>query len=480
MPKIELPQGSHYAVMWGIPEKYAGMTSAMLHRSRAFVRLAGVDVTIVTYEFREDYDLVRKQLRDRGDLIDGMAMINLWEDLRDWDDARLKASMNSFVEGADSTFAPLPADFEREHPLRAVSHDEKGQISQVDYFRTDGTLLASDRRQVPGPKSRSVTLCDRSGAPIGTWQRVWDLYWFWLDSLPREPVAWFIVDSKTSANHFSHYQRPDAVSMYLVHGSHLAPGSKRPHGDLTPGRKQSFENLDKWDAAVLLTQQQLDDVDLLLGEGANRYVCPNGRQLPDALDNLDRPSNKGAMLASLTKRKRVSHAVKAIALANTGLWLGRTKGAKPTLDIYGDGVRRPLIEKLIARVKQTNNVTVHGYVDKAAARLQTASYSILTSTQEGQPLAITESMAAGCIPISYDIPYGPADVITDGVDGYLLTESDIKGLARRIKKISRSTPAQLEPMRRAAFQRAQDFNDNHVTQRWADIMNSALAAKSTR
>ena len=32
---------------------------------------------------------------------------------------------------------------------------------------------------------------------------------------------------------------------------------------------------------------------------------------------------------------------------------------------------------------------------------------------------LVESMASGCIPIAYDIDYGPSDIITDGVDGFL-------------------------------------------------------------
>jgi hypothetical protein len=64
--QITLPPGHHYAVMWGIPDNYAGMTNSMLHRSRAFVELAGTDVTILTYEHRDDYDAVRAHLRERG------------------------------------------------------------------------------------------------------------------------------------------------------------------------------------------------------------------------------------------------------------------------------------------------------------------------------------------------------------------------------------------------------------------------------
>ena len=88
MTEIALPSGHHYAVTWDIPDKYAGMTNSMLHRSRAFVELAGTDVTILTYAHRDDFDVVRQRLRDRGAMIDGMHIANVWEDLRSWDDDR--------------------------------------------------------------------------------------------------------------------------------------------------------------------------------------------------------------------------------------------------------------------------------------------------------------------------------------------------------------------------------------------------------
>lgn len=477
MSEVSLPPGSHYAVMWGIPEKYAGMTSAMLHRSRAFVRLANTPVTIVTYEFRDDYAAVRKQLADRGDMIDGISLINLWEDLRSWDPARLAASAPAFDEDPSATFSPLDQRGDHAHPVRNTLRRSDGHIDQVDYFRSDGSLLVSDRRDITDGPQRAVTLCDHDGKPLGTWRTVWKLYHFWLDSLPRDPMAYFIVDSKTSANHFASYKRPDAVTMHLVHGSHLS-GTSRPHGEPNPGRKYTFERLDQWDAAVLLTQQQLDDVTIAYGPGTNRYVCPNGRDVPATMPPMDRPSHTGAMLASLTNRKRVSHAIKAISGA-TDRWSRLLRRPRPHLDIFGDGPRRKALRKTLETTRPRPSVTFHGYVDDAQQRLRLASFSLLTSTSEGQPLALIESMAAGCIPISYDIPYGPADVITDGVDGFLVDDADISALASRIRWIASKSPAELAPMREAGFARAQDFQDSTVTARWADIMSSAAAGKAS-
>jgi len=474
MPQIAMPAGRHYALMWGIPDNYAGMTNAMLHRSKAFVELAGAQVSIVTYEFREDYDAIRQSLRDRGALIDGMTVINLWEDLKTWDDGRLQSAKATFTESPEDTFAPLGTRGDHAHPLRNVLLDKDGEIEQVDYFREDGTLLASDRRQVPAKRNRSVTLCDESGEPMGTWRSVWDLYHFWLDSLPRDPIAWFFADSKTSANHLVGYRRDDVVTVHIVHGSHVEPGKGSSPTDIIASRKHVFDRLHQWDAAVFLTQHQLDDVEKLLGHGSNRYVCPNGRKVPATPPPFERPSDRGVMLASLTKRKQIDHAIRAMSKA------GRIKLRRPQLDIYGRGPQQKALKARVLIQTPKPLVTLRGYMPDAVQQFADASFSLLTSNNEAFGLVLVESMALGCIPISYDMPYGPAEIITNGVDGFVVPADDIGALAKAIRTVAGMKPVELVPMREAAYRRAQDFNDEHITAQWAAIMKSALESKTER
>lgn len=472
MPTLELPAGHHYAVTWGIPDDYAGMTNALLHRSRAFARLTGSDVTVVTYEFREDYDEIRRRLRERGHLSDGVHLVNLWEDLRGWDDAALARATAVTKPDAAASFQPLDDRGDHAHPLRNVLLTEDGEVDQIDYFREDGTLLLSDRRvDSPWTKPRTLTLCDTRGEPVGTFGHVWDLYHFWLDSLPREPVAWFLADSKTSANHLVKYHRDDAVVIHVVHGSHLKPGTGRPLGELQPSRQRSFEMLDQWDGVVFLTQQQLDDVDTLLGPGPHRYVVPQGRSVPAELPSGERSGRQGVMLTSLTKRKQIDHAIRAMSMVKALPW------KRPRLDVWGQGHVRDALQKRITRTKAP--VSLRGYSDHAAREFENASFSLLTSDNEAFGLVIVESMGHGCLPISYDLAYGPGEIITDGVDGFLVPANDVEALAEAIRRVTRMSEQELRPLREAAHRRALDFTDEHVTARWIDVMTTVGAAKTT-
>jgi poly(glycerol-phosphate) alpha-glucosyltransferase len=456
--------------MWGIPDQYAGMTASMLQRSRAFVKFAGVDVTILTYEHRNDYDEVRDRLRGSGAMVDGMRLANMWEDLRSWNDDQLKAAVTTFHGPVPDAWEPLGERGVAPGPLIQELRRESGRHTQIDYFRADGTMLASDQRHGVDFSERSVILCDTSGQPLGSWRWVSRLYWLWLDSLPRDPVAWIIADSKTSANPLIQYDRPDVAKLHVVRGSHLKRIHGRPTNKLGRSRRAVMENLDAWDAVVFLTKTQRDDVASMMGPRRNLQVIPNSRNVPGELTNAKRPTGRGVMLSSLVERKRIQHAIRAMADAR-----GRRLWWKGKLDVWGRG---PLKRKLTLLIRKRNSpVKLRGYSTSAADAFTTASFSLLTSSAEAFANVLIESMGRGCIPISYDIPYGPSDIITHGVDGFLVPNGDIEALAAQIREIVAASPADLVAMREAGYKRALDFSDEHVMELWSALMAEIAARR---
>lgn len=469
VPAYTLPPGHHYALLWGIPDNFAGMTNSVMHRSRGFVREAGAEVTILTLEYRDDYDAVRRRLRERGAMIDGMHLRNMWEDILGWDDEQLSVATEGAGQGDTKGFKPLGDRGEIEGPLVRRLRDESGAIQQADYFRPNGTLLASDRVRGRKSRRRSITLCDSSGNPVVTWRRARYLYFRWLDTLPRDPTAYLICDSKTPATHITHYRRPDVVTIHVVRGSHLRAGSGRPDGLLKPGREHTMRNLAQWDAIVFLTEEQRRDVETLLGAQENLHVIPNNRPVPTAVPNLDRSSRRGVMLASLIDRKQVGHAIRAMKLA------GRVRGRRIRLDVWGRGPKTRRM-KTLARLLRAP-VKIHGYSETAIHEFEKASFSLLTSASEAFANVLIESMGRGCIPISYASPYGPADIITHGVDGFLVPHNDIVALAQQIHAVAAMKSKDLEPLRLAAHQRALQFTD--FTGRWSALLRRLEPTKTS-
>lgn len=481
LPNVpSLPGGYHCSVTWGIPTEFGGMTSALLHRSRAFIREAGIPVDVLTFAWSLDYSDVRCQLEMAGELIPGLRLRNLWEELCQLTEDQLHAPKPGRTVVAD--FAPIGAheDFFDEvsggylrRRIRYAS-DQKTEL-QVDYFRPDGSLVVADRRDIETKGTlggRLVTLCGLDGSPVASWNQIWPLYLFWLDRVVAARKSFMIIDSKSTANFMTRYRRDNVVTMHLVHNSHMASGAVPPYGELSPTRKYVFERLSSFDSVVFLTESQKKDVDLVLDSPENTCVIPNSRPTSTATQpEQGHNPQLGVILGSLNGRKRIDHAVRALAEAR------ESSGVGYMLDIYGQGPDRAALQRLIKRSGLEGHATLRGYAMGAREEFARASFTLLTSTLEGQGLVLIEAMSAGCIPISYDIPYGPADIIEDGVNGFLVAAGDVSAMAEKIRQIGSMNPDVLQGMRRAAVARAQEFNDERVVMSWGKAMREAADRK---
>jgi glycosyltransferase involved in cell wall biosynthesis len=113
-------------------------------------------------------------------------------------------------------------------------------------------------------------------------------------------------------------------------------------------------------------------------------------------------------------------------------------------------------------------------VGEAQAR---AACVLLTSTFEGSPRVITESMSRGTPAISYTIRYGPRDLIDDGVDGLLVDRHEPAALATAIVSLL-SDPDRVLEMGRQAGQIVERHPVAAFERAWADVL-TAPARKRT-
>lgn len=87
------------------------------------------------------------------------------------------------------------------------------------------------------------------------------------------------------------------------------------------------------------------------------------------------------------------------------------------LDIYGEGEMKDKIESKVTNIK---NVVLHQPTDKIYDCYRNSSVLILTSLFEPFGLVIPEAMSCGLPVVAYDCPYGPASIISDSHDGFLI------------------------------------------------------------
>ena len=248
---------------------------------------------------------------------------------------------------------------------------------------------------------------------------------------------------------------------HVLHSNFLKNESVDPR-ELNRGRFDIFHNADRFDRVIALTHAQQQDMFALNLSSGNLTVMPN--VVRDLHGDAEAPRDKahGIMLARLTPGKRIDHAIRAVAAASQN-----APGLH--MDVYGDGDMHAELTQQIDDSRAGEHITLRGYASDAKDHFREASFSLLTSKQEGQGLVLLESMSAGCIPIAYDIKYGPADIITDGVDGFLIPDGDVEALTQAIIRVATMDDAELTQMRRNALKRAADFYETAVVNKWADM-----------
>ena len=195
-----------------------------------------------------------------------------------------------------------------------------------------------------------------------------------------------------------------------------------------------------------------------------RQHYPKVRVIPNMVNLNEKPlstqtSKRAIFVGRLDYQKQVLEALRLWAMIQQDFpdW---------TLDIYGEGEQSEMALQAIR--EQKLNATLH----KPTARIQDcyrkSAFLISTSKYEPFGLVISEAMSCGLPAIAYDCPYGPAELISDGRDGFLVESNDHETFARRMRQLMGSQELRLE-MGRHAAKAAQCYAAERIMPAWKEL-----------
>lgn len=464
-----LPDVPIYIMMGGIGENFGGVTSVALHRSSVFAELDDRPIGFLTTSMMHAVDPGEREreLKREGRLGEKVRFHNAWFDLSRMTDIELE-NLSCGIEVPEETVEGL-LPFTGE--LEATRHGDDGAILQIDRFRADGTRYVSDRkdmRERGRPGGRILTAFTRDGRVAKQWDGARFVYHSWLDWLTNGDTSIIIVDSANSANLMFEYRRDHVVVVHTIHSTHVHGRTPGGRGLLASNQHRKYSNLDSFDLVTTLTDGQAVDLKRDGIAGPNLVTMSNMSAAKPINRVRPRDPRSGVVLSRLSPEKRVSHMLDAVGKA----------GISPSLDIYGHGDEEEHLRTQITEQNLDNSVHLKGYDPQARKQFELASFTLMTSRYEGQGLSLIEAMAHGCIPISYDIKYGPSDTITHGVDGLLVPDGDTDELAAAIDRLAGMTESERTKMRKAAVKRSTDFLPKTITREWGRVLDAALAAKA--
>lgn len=140
------------------------------------------------------------------------------------------------------------------------------------------------------------------------------------------------------------------------------------------------------------------------------------------------------------------------------------------LDIVGDGELKEVMQRYVADNGLADIVTLVPPAERMDEVYKSASMVVLSSHYEGLPMILLEAQAYGLPIVSFACKCGPKDVVTDGVDGFLIPEGDVPALADRIVQLAQDD-ALRQKMGLAARLASERYEEERVMAKWMRLFN---------
>lgn len=141
------------------------------------------------------------------------------------------------------------------------------------------------------------------------------------------------------------------------------------------------------------------------------------------------------------------------------------------LDIIGDGEERPLLEQRIRSYGLERQVTLTRPTQEIGKVYQEASILASSSRYEGLPMVLLEAQAFGLPIVAFQCKCGPKDIVSDGINGYLVPEGDIADMTQRLETLMKDETLR-KRMGLKAKESASRFNEETIMKKWMNTFQT--------
>lgn len=167
-------------------------------------------------------------------------------------------------------------------------------------------------------------------------------------------------------------------------------------------------------------------------------------------------------VGNLSKRKYPVKVLEALAATKNNF----------KLDYVGVGDEQRRIESLVSTLHLTQNVTLHGRVnrDTVAEMMEKSECFIMISKAETFGLVYLEAMAKGCIVVASK-DEGMDGIIIDGLNGFLCEAGNSKELELIIKTINNLTSTEKIRISKNAIETAKKMTDHLMSSKYLEFLS---------
>lgn len=196
----------------------------------------------------------------------------------------------------------------------------------------------------------------------------------------------------------------------------------------------------------------------------NVCVIPNVVHINDSGRYSDRSSKKAMFAGRFSRQKDIESLFK--------IWeLVHERHPDWELNSYGEG------EQWQKYAELAKNAAINMHVYPPSPNIfdhyKESSILLMTSLYEPFGLVLPEAMSCGLPVVAFDCPYGPADIITDGVDGFLIEGRDINAYADKVCLLIENVELR-KKMGQAAILSAKRYDKTYIMPQWESLFKKLV------
>ena len=208
----------------------------------------------------------------------------------------------------------------------------------------------------------------------------------------------------------------------------------------------------KADAVVTLTQ---GDAKNWRHVSRHVHVIPNIVHLNDTGRFSDCVNIRALFVGRLVEQKGIPDLIKIWRIVNSRYpdW---------QLDVFGNGEMESISDI---------NLFVHPPTANIMEEYLNSSMLLMTSVYEPFGLVLPEAMSCGLPVVTFDCPYGPADIITHESDGFIVQDRDISRYADYVCQLIES-PGLRQTMGAVGIKASQRYHADKIMPQWQDLFVS--------
>ena len=141
------------------------------------------------------------------------------------------------------------------------------------------------------------------------------------------------------------------------------------------------------------------------------------------------------------------------------------------LEVYGKPKQSLGLEKKAEELGISNTVSFYLPIRNIEEKYKASSIYVMSSRFEGFGMVLIEAMSFGVPCISFDCPHGPAEIIKEEVDGFLIKNDNIEDFANKIIQLIENENQRKE-MGLKARENIQHFYPEIIVKQWDALFKS--------